>query len=402
MADAESKQWTLESEEARLRAAQAAHPERVALSEAGRTAEERAILAATVSDPAVPDDEKQRVLIVAGQHGNEESGRWVALGLLDWLLSPAGRETLRRQRVVIMPNVSPDAAVRNEHRTPAGVSPNNDHGPDGALSPEGKAVERVAEELEPDLFVDLHARGGAGCSHDMVLWPWTRPYTEDGNLFQQIAADMAAAGETSGIPHLIHPLTWPGWGSGPEGTSTTLYAYRRFKSLVFLTESAESDTEAYPPEQRVRAGLLRLESLLAWGNRRHPKLPCEGYPNLLTIGSFIGGVVAVGATAAARRASRIATWRQAEHFRRVAIALPQAARNKRLHVDYGGEKLAAVGFLITAAGRLRPASVTWNGVQLQPDSDPGHKHWHVGGTTSVLISVRDLAPGQHEGVVVFE
>lgn len=386
----------------RLRAACEAHPEFVSLREAGRSAEGRPILAATVTDARAPDEEKQRVLIVAGQHGNEESGRWTALGLLDWLLSPDGRETLRRQRVVLIPDVSPDAAFRNEHLTPAGVSPNQDHGPDGAQSPEGKAVEAVAEELQPEVFVDLHARGHAGCSYDMVLWPWTRPYTEDGSLFQEIAAGMAAAGERSGIPHIVHPLTWPGWGSGPDEPSTTVYAYRRFKSVVFLTESAESDTEAYPAEQRVRGGVLRLASLLAWGNRRHPKLPYEGYPNLLVTGSFACGVAAVGATAAERRQSRVAAWRQVGKFRRVALAIPESARVKTLHVEYAGETLAAVGFVLAAAGERRPAAVTWNGQRLQPNADPGYRSWHVGGTTSVLISVRGLPPGAHEGAVVFE
>ena len=54
------------------------------------------------------------------------------------------------------------------------------------------------------------------------------------------ARAMAAEGEKSGIPHVVHPLTWPGWGGHDlVQPSSTLYMYRRFKSLVFLTENAE-------------------------------------------------------------------------------------------------------------------------------------------------------------------
>ena len=114
-----------------------------------------------------------------------------------------------------MPNVSPDAAEANTYETPAGVKPNLDHGPSGPATPEGRALEAIAREFQPDVYVDLHGRGHAGCSYDMVLFPGSRAYTEDENILYSIARRMVAAGEKSGIPHVMHPLTWPGWG-GPD------------------------------------------------------------------------------------------------------------------------------------------------------------------------------------------
>ncbi|MGB2823460.1 MAG: M14 family zinc carboxypeptidase, partial [Phycisphaerae bacterium] len=255
------------------------HPRLVRVDVAGVSQRGRPIYAATVTSPAAGDADKQHALIVAGQHGNEESGRMLALATLDWLVSRAGGETRRKQKVVVMPCVNPDGAEADTHLTPSGVAPNLDHGPGGAVSPEGIAVERIADALEPELFVDMHARGYAGCSYDMVLYPGTKVYTEDDHLLHAIAAEMAAAGEKAGVPQIAHPLTWPGWGGDdPDHASTTRYAYRRFKSLVFLTETCEDNSGSYPAADRIASGMAKIKALLAHGNRRHPKLYYSGYP----------------------------------------------------------------------------------------------------------------------------
>src|SRR5690606_13678923 len=100
--------------------------------------------------------------------------------------------------------------------------------------------EMVANELMPEVYVDMHARGYSGASFDMVLFPPAKSYTEDEMLLHAIAREMAREAERSGIPNMVHPLTWSGWG-GPDlnQPSSTLWMYRQFKSLVFLTETAE-------------------------------------------------------------------------------------------------------------------------------------------------------------------
>jgi len=217
----------------RVLAIQRKHPGFAVVSTVGTTADGRPIDAVTLTDPRESAADKQHVLIVAGQHGNEESARLVALKLIDYLLGAEGRPLLKRQRIVIMPNVSPDAAESDAYETPAGIKPNLDHGPDGPTSPEAKAVQQVAEQLMPDVYVDMHARGHAGWSHDMVLFPEAKAYTEDEHLLHTIASAMAAEGEKSGIPHVIHPLSWPGWGTSDfDQPSSTMYMYRRFKSRL--------------------------------------------------------------------------------------------------------------------------------------------------------------------------
>lgn len=183
-------------------------PDLVKVRRAGTSLLGLPIFAVTVSDPAVPDKEKQNVLVVGGQHGNEESGRIVALALLDWLTTKAAAKTLRNQKVVIMPNVNPDSADTDAHGNAEGVWPDIDHGLKGAVSPEAKTLEAVANRLQPELFVDLHACGGTGCGMDMVLYPPSKEWTEDSYFSHRIANEMCQAGENAGITQITFPLSW--------------------------------------------------------------------------------------------------------------------------------------------------------------------------------------------------
>lgn len=375
------------------------YPRWVRVEAVTETIRHRPIYAVTVTDDRTPDADKQHVLVVAGQHGSEESPRRVALALLDWLVSGAGAETRRKQKISIMPNVNPDGAEQDTYGTPEGVLPNLDHGPDGARSPEGRAVERIAYALQPEVFVDMHARGNAGCSFDMVLFPWTRPYTEDGNLFHAIAAEMASAGEQAGIPQVVHPLTWPGWG-GDKPTSeasTTLFAYRNFKSIVMLTENSESNLHAYPVALTARSGLAKMLALLRWGNRRHPKLFWSGYPNMLVSKHFSGGVLAWGATARQRRRSRIALWKHIGHFKKFGQDGPEAPKSKKLLIEYAGPALNdGIAFQLGLAGRVRVKSVRWDGTPLRRSTTHGYCQFGDAHNTYVMAAFEKLRPGKHE------
>ncbi len=362
------------------------------------TNEGRPIDALTLTDPNVPDDDKQHVLIVAGQHGNEETARLIAIEAIDYLLGSEGREILKHQKVVVLPNLSPDAAARDEYDTPQGVRPNLDHGPNGPVSNEAKALEMVAKELQPDVYVDIHAMGHTGCSYDMVLFAGSRQYLEDEMILHQIAQQMAAEGERSGIPQVVHPLTWVGWGGNDlNEPSSTLWMYRQFKSLVFLLESSEANSMSNPRDMQIASGVGRLKALLTLGNQRHPKLYYPGYPCYLTTGMFNKGIVAVGRTAAERRRSRIGIWKNTAAFKQVKPKIPEAFYRKTLLVDYQGEPISTgIGFQIRAAGQLELTHVTVDGRPLMPGETEGYYTWHDGQITSAVAAVSSLEPGQHE------
>ncbi|HMO26979.1 MAG TPA: M14 family zinc carboxypeptidase, partial [Tepidisphaeraceae bacterium] len=138
------------------------HADRASLQIVARTAADRPIEAIVLTDPRTDPADKQHVLVVAGQHGNEETARRVALRLIDHLLSTTARTLLERQTFGILPNLSPDAAAHDSYTTPAGIKPNLDHATGGAVSPEARAFESIARQWQPELYVDLHARGHAG------------------------------------------------------------------------------------------------------------------------------------------------------------------------------------------------------------------------------------------------
>ncbi len=391
--------WPLSADvEAEILALQSKNKGLVTVGAVERSVEGRPIYAVAVTDPRVKPKDKEHVLVVGGQHGNEESGRMVALALIRWLCTKAAKETVRRQKIVVMPNVNPDGAEYDIHGDLDGVHPNLDHEETGPKTPEGRALENVSKAFRPDVFVDLHACGGAGCGTDMVLYPWPKPYSEDARLLALIAEDMCAAGEKAGVPQTTFPMTWSGWGGpGMDGGSSTKWHYRNFKSIVILTENTEHNEHSYSVQLRTKSGLDKLKALLKWGNRRHPKLPYEGYPCMLACSMFDRGVVALGDDPESRRESRIAIWRNAGAFAHLGCRNPQEESRKILHVDYGGETLrSGAAFQTCFAGHRKVKSVKVNGRPLASSIKKGYHSWTAGTATYVMAAMPVLRPGKYD------
>ena len=383
--------------EAHIRKVQKAHPDLVKVRDVIKSVQGRPIWAVTVTDPKVSEADKQHVLIVGGQHGNEESGRIVALGLIDWLVTKAATETRRKQKIVIMPNINPDSAETDMHANSIGIQPNLDHdAKKGPRTPEGKAVEIVAYELQPEIYVDLHACGGMGCSTDLVLYPRFRPHTMDDYFLHVIADQMVAAGERAGIPQSTFCLSW--WGVEPfDSPSSTAWCYRMFKSTVILTENTESNTYTYSVRDRARTGVAKLRALLKWGNGRYPKLASAGYPCTIVTGTFDRGIVAVGKTASSRRKSRVEVWRNADHFTKYGQVYPESPKDKTIRIEYAGPKLShGVGFQTNVRGKLKVAKATWNGRKLGPSPTNGYTAWSHGPATYLVVAVPELKKGKYE------
>lgn len=389
---------TSEEVAAHLRDLRRRHPDLVKVSRLGETREGRPLHAVTITDPEAPAREKQHVLITAGHHGNEESGRLVALAAMDWLVTGAAAAVRRRQKIVILPNMCPDLAERDQRLPVRGRPPMRDHGPGGPRTPEGKAFQRVARALQPEVYVDMHARGFSGCSYDMVLWSEPRSYLEDDYLLHRIAAEMGEAGERAGIPHVVHPLSWPGFMSeSPDVSSANAFCYREFKSLSLLTETAESNEYSHPARLRARSGLARLKALLAWGNRRFPKLPYPGYPCYL-MGMFQGGLVAVGRTAAERRRSRVELWRRRRHLKELYFGPhPTPPDELCIRMRYAGPELrVGVGVQTRVRGERRIAEARLDGRRLRPSRTNGYFTWQYEGHTYLVIALPRLKPGERE------
>jgi hypothetical protein len=404
MPDARAMSPTSAEVESTLFGLQSRFPQLLNLQTPGRSAQGRPLYSVTVNDPQRPDDDKQHVLVLAGVHGEEESGRMIALALLEWLTCRAdeqARSVLRSQKIVVLPNANPDGAEADTYTTAEGVNLNKDFAVTGPVSPEGRFVEAVANELHPELVVDMHCRGHAGCSYDMVLYPWTRPYTEDARVMSAMADESAAAGEHAGIPHAVHPLTWPGWWENipaDEEPHLLSFMYRSFKSLCLCTETSESNAFSSPAPLRTAVGMARLGAMLDWGQRRHPGSVYPGYPVEVVLGLISGRcITATGATAGQRRRSRLGIWRNAASFSFGGSDGPERPEEKRLRLSYNGPPLAdGAACQFRAVGGWTVAGAQLNGRELSPSAFDGFHTWRDPCSTFVRFNLPSLSPGTYD------
>ncbi len=390
--------------DAHIKAVAKKHPDKVTIKKIGASAAGRPMLAAIVTDKKTSDVDKQNVVVTGGHHGDEESGRAIALALLDWLVTPQGKQTRKNQKISILPCANPDGAAIDSHYRPDGAMLSCEYEKGGPKSVEAVAVQKLLTGNKPEVFVDLHSRGYSGVSYDMVMFPVARTYTEDEGQLYKILTEMTDAGEAAGTPHVSHPLTWDGW-HGPDinGRQLTKFPYREFKSIVLLTETAESNTHTLSLAHRAKVGLARLKPLLACGNRKHPKLYYSGYPFQLVVGSFYRGIVAVGKTASARRASRVGIWSNADHFEYVRLGQPEQAKFKQIGMKYSGKLISAgAGFQFCAHGRRKVKSVHLNGVKQRKSETNGYYTWKSGRATFVVVAVPKLTKRTHDVTVEFE
>ena len=144
--------------EAGLRAWEAELPDRLRLLEIGRTAANRPLLCARITDHAVPDAEKQVVLFTASHAGPEFNSCTGLLRTARWLLGDEGSAPAIRRRgiTLICPCLNPDGYEVGE-TNPAGAWGNQIGGnpcacytwegvSDPDHNPEGVALVRLMDE----------------------------------------------------------------------------------------------------------------------------------------------------------------------------------------------------------------------------------------------------------------
>ena len=122
----------------------------------------RDIYLAVLSDKAVPSPEsldrtKPTVLVVAAQHGNEQSAKEAVLWLLRDLALGDLRPLLDRVNVLVMPQVNPYGNFANIRVNELGLDMNRDH---IKAETEGvRAIHRVFRAWMPEVTIDVHEKG---------------------------------------------------------------------------------------------------------------------------------------------------------------------------------------------------------------------------------------------------
>ena len=382
----------------------------------GASVQGRSIPCAILTDPAKPDDDKQRVLIVAGQHGTEESGRAMALALMEFLLSAQAEapQVLARQVVAVVPCANPDGAANDTSRNAQDVDVAHTYALEGGLqtrdsafgasapagSPEGRNLEQFALEFAPDVVVDIHGRAGGGMKELAWLMPaWG--FSSDRYFLTAMSLAMAAAGEEAGYPQC--ELSPPGALRRQEGNVVMLgekLAWQ-LKSLCLGLETIE---QYYRQDDWRQTGLARLRRLLRFGMEDAFGLGESGYPNSLVSGSRIQGLKAHGRTAAARRASRVELTRfLRENFAiadRGADGPDGCAKFTIFSETCHGQNPQRFAILLRIKKPCQVRSVSWRGQAIGRGDEHGYRLWEDGCSVLVQVNLLDAFGGPQRELAV--
>jgi hypothetical protein len=100
------------------------------------------------------DPSKIKVLIIAQQHGNEQSGKEGALLLSDELLKPANRYLFDRIDLLVVPQMNPDGSELNRRENENGQDLNRNHLV--LTEPETIALHRLFDQYLFEVTLDVH------------------------------------------------------------------------------------------------------------------------------------------------------------------------------------------------------------------------------------------------------
>jgi len=274
------------------------HPRIARVEVLGVSCEGREVRAVHVTDPDVPDADKQAAMVVCGRHGSELGTRAVGPAVLDWLTGDEAGPTRREQVVSVVPVANPDGCARGEF-----------HAPSRHLSElERDTIARLAGRLMPDAVIDVHSFG-AGCADlQALVTANTTGEAEDRAVYATAAAELVGAAAEAGWPLLLHA------GGPARGYNNFLagYCYESFHSLAF---GLEVNHHVLRPDEAGHSGAAVIRALLGIGNRRAHWQPHDGYPVELLVGDFAASIRPIGATADDRRRSRATIWSKREFFR---------------------------------------------------------------------------------------
>jgi hypothetical protein len=327
------------------------HPGVLSVEQAGTSTKGMGIHLLVITDKSVPDVDKQVALVPCLHGGPERSGPSTALCLTEWLLgdSPEAAETRRKQLVLIMPVVNPEAYFETDRFGNAhGIDPYTGGGAGNwdlatmtykALdkAPEIEAFLNVVDRYQPEVIADLHGIGlqeyGPERLGDRRMYQGQTMFEVTGSAYSNYALRpwdwrvieaMVAAGCEAGYPSdrfeadaqrafwgpAIQPIAGRLWLGRPN-FYTAQYAYVQYHTMLTAFEIGWEES-----------GVARMKGLLRIGNNVWQSEGVQGYP-VNRVKAFIGHfVTAYGQTAQQRRRSRVELWQQQERFHQ-AMLYPQ-------------------------------------------------------------------------------
>lgn len=303
------------------------HIESLGLSEDGQD-----IKAVYVTDRSLPLSEKEVAMVVCGRHGDELGTRGVGPALLEWLLSPEGEETRRKQLVIVVPVANPDGCVKEEFFFPQ----------DRLSETEQTTIVKLARVYHPDAVIDVHSDF---LDTESVIMANTSNSGEDVFIHNVVRAKMIAEASRLGYPFLAHEVE----RSRSYNNFFSGVCYENFHSLAFGMEASHF---SLGPEEAAESSLAVIRSLLNVGNTCSFWEANSGYPNRILVGDLFTSIRPVGRNATERRQSRSEIWQNRKFF---TCPLREALNRRTIRVvtNYSGEELVG-GFSLSCRIRGFP------------------------------------------------
>ncbi|MDD5599337.1 MAG: M14 family zinc carboxypeptidase, partial [Victivallaceae bacterium] len=254
--------------------------------EIGLSVENRPVYCARITNSFVPDTDKQVIMFIAAEHGDEKSATGTVLKIIEWLISPEAKETVDKQIIYLVPAVNVDGYVNGRLLNSNGKNLFADYNYDGLPpgQPESESIWRVLEEITPDAFFSLH---GLSEDWDSLGYPRTwestdvsftsqyercynRKFIERINAAAEKAGYMQDRGEEDieRILPLIPAFEYHSFPSFEHYACSVSYCYNRFHSLSSILEIGP-----------VASGFLRCREILQIGNGTWEYECYPGYPN---------------------------------------------------------------------------------------------------------------------------
>jgi hypothetical protein len=287
-------------------------PEAIRVTSFGKSGKGRPILVCRITDYSVPDDNKQVALLTCTHVATELNGATGLLRLTRWLIgdNPRAQVTRRNQIVLVVPYTNPDGVAR-DGGSDVYTCWNLDGVVDPERHPEASALQRLIDEYRPEVHVDVHGFNFA----EQKMWESTgiswasglsRSYIHGVPQRMDEAAEEAgflitkgeqSAGQvrvTSSVPGADHH-----YYIRNSRFNICVYPYHQFHTIAFTMESGFEEST-----------FVRVRRLLEIGNEVWRGERYAGYPTN-QVGCWTSmAIVAWGATASQRRASRVELWQK--------------------------------------------------------------------------------------------
>lgn len=121
----------------------------------GVTEQGRPIFGIAITDPAAAVENKARIVIVAGQHGNEPAAAFSAAELaIRWANDEAFADLRQNAVVMIIPVANPDGLAVGTRHDSSGLDPNRDWNRRSLI--ETATIARTIDRWKPHLILDEH------------------------------------------------------------------------------------------------------------------------------------------------------------------------------------------------------------------------------------------------------